>query len=186
MLKAVNQSHFEVLCQRQWKWLLALGLLSLILGGLSLGALVSLTLLSILFLGLILMVAGMVQLVDAFSEKQWKSAVWHALIGFAYVIGGGMVIYDPVLASAFMTALLAWTFIIVGGCRLAMAVNLRPAKGWYWLLLAAGLSIALGGLILFQLPGVAFWLIGLLIAIELMINGWACIFLALSIRSLAV
>ena len=119
---------------------------------------------------------------NLFKIKQWKGAIHHALIAILYIVGGCLVIYDPVLASAVITALLAWILIVIGITRLWMASTLRHSSGWGWLLFAGIMSIVLGSLILLQWPMSALWLIGLFIAIELMINGWSYIFIAIAIR----
>ena len=168
--------------KRNWGWLLALGILFVILGCVGLGMVVGLTLASMLFLGVLLIIAGIAQIVDVFKSKHWKGAIWHAIIALLYLVGGGIVIYDPLLASTIVTALLAWVFIIIGITRLTMAAVLRRSAGWVWLVIAGLAAIVLGVLILLQWPYSGLWVIGLFIAIEILINGWTYIFLALSLR----
>ena len=168
--------------KRNWGWLLGLGILFVILGCIGLGMVVGLTIASVLFLGILLLIAGISQVVDVFKSKQWKGAAWHALIAILYIIGGGIVIYDPLLASTLITVLRAWLLIIIGISRLIMASVLREAAGWGWIVLAGLTSIVLGILILLQWPYSGLWVLGLFIAIELIVNGWTYIFIALAIR----
>ncbi|MCX7118233.1 MAG: HdeD family acid-resistance protein [Legionellales bacterium] len=168
--------------QRNWGWLLALGILFVILGCIGMGMVVGLTIASVLFLGVILLIAGISQVVDVFTSKQWRGAVWHALIAILYILGGGVVIYDPILASTLITVLIAWMLIIIGVTRLIMANSLRSQGGWGWLIFAGLTAIILGVLILLQWPYSGLWVLGLFIAIELIINGWTYIFLALAGR----
>jgi uncharacterized membrane protein HdeD (DUF308 family) len=169
--------------QRNWGWLLALGILFVILGMIGVGMTVGLTLVSMLFLGMLFILAGFVQIVDVFKSHEWRGVVGHALIAVLYIMGGGLVIYDPVLASSIVTALIAWVLIIIGVTRFIMAIVLRHASGWGWLLFAGIVAIVLGILILIQWPYSAMWVIGLFIAIELIVNGWTYIFLALGMRT---
>jgi len=171
----------EVL-SRNWGWLLGLGILFIILGCLGVGMAVGLTLVSIVFLGMLFVIAGVAQIIDVFKSHQWKGAVWHALIAVLYLIGGGLVIYDPILASVIVTALIAWVLIIIGITRLTMAIVLRHTQGWFWLFFAGLTAIILGVLILMQWPFSALWVIGLFIAIELMVNGWSYVFMAIAMR----
>lgn len=143
---------------------------------------VGVTLASMLFLGVLLIIAGFLQIVDVFKCNEWKAVAWHALIAILYIVGGGLVIYDPFLASTLITALLAGVLIIIGVTRLVMAVGLRGSPGWFWLLLAGLVAIALGLMILAHWPISGLWVIGLFIAIELIVDGWTYIFLALAIR----
>ena len=168
--------------QRNWGWLLGLGILFVILGCIGLGMVVGLTIASMLFLGVLLLIAGLSQVVDVFKSKQWKGAIWHALIAFLYIVGGAIVIYDPILASTLITVLLAWVLIFIGIARFIMASALRDETGWGWLVFAGLMAIVLGVLILLQWPYSGLWVIGLFIAIEILVNGWAYIFMALAIR----
>ena len=139
--------------QRNWGWLLALGILFVILGMIGVGMTVGLTLVSMLFLGMLFILAGFVQIVDVFKSHEWRGVVGHALIAVLYIMGGGLVIYDPVLASAIVTALIAWVLIIIGITRFIMAIVLRHASGWGWLLFAGIVAIVLGVLSLIVLCG---------------------------------
>ena len=64
-----------------------------------------------------------------------------------------------------------------------MSFQLRPAGGWWWVLLSGIMSIVLGAIILAQWPATGLWVIGLVIAIELIVNGWSYIFVALAAKS---
>jgi uncharacterized membrane protein HdeD (DUF308 family) len=165
-----------------WGWLLGLGILFVILGFIGLGMTVGLTLVSMFFLGCLFIIAGIAQLIDACKSHQWKGILGHALIAILYLIGGCLIVYDPILASVVMTALLAWMFIMMGVTRLLMAIVLRHNKGWGWLLFGGLTSIILGILILIQWPASGLWIIGLFIALELLVNGWMSIFMALGMK----
>lgn len=168
--------------KRSWGWLLALGILFVILGCVGLSMVVGLTLASVLFIGVLLIIAGLIQIIDTFRCRGWKGVVWHALIAILYLVAGGIVIYDPIFASTALTALIAWILILIGITRIVMAGMLREAAGWGWLLLAGLAAIILGVLILMQWPYSGLWVIGLFIALELLISGWTYIFLAIAIR----
>ncbi|MBA2711881.1 MAG: DUF308 domain-containing protein [Tatlockia sp.] len=168
--------------KRNWGWLLALGILFVILGCIGLGMVVGLTLASMLFLGIILIIAGCSQFIDVANAQGWDGVAWHAFIAALYIIGGCIVIYDPFLASALITALLASVLIIIGVSRFIMAIQLKDSPGWLWMFLAGIVATALGIMILMHWPVSSLWVIGLFIAIELIVDGWAYIFLALGLR----
>ena len=181
-VKLANRANADDLT-RNWGWLLALGILFVVLGFIGLGMVVGLTLVSVLFIGVLLIIAGASQIVDTFKSKQWRAAVWHTLIAILYLIGGGFVIYDPILASTLITALIAWILIFIGIIRLLMANVLREDRGWGWLVFAGLMAIILGVLILLQWPYSGMWVLGLFIAIEMLVNGWAYIFIAIAARN---
>jgi uncharacterized membrane protein HdeD (DUF308 family) len=93
-----------------------------------------------------------------------------------------VIVDDPILASVTLTLVLAGLLIGVGVSRIILAFQLRPASGWYWPLLSGAISVLLGGMIIGHWPLSGFWVIGLFVAIELIFNGWAYVFVALAAR----
>ncbi len=169
--------------KRGWGWILGLGILFLVLGIIGLGMVVGLTLASMFFFGILLIIAGLSHVVDVFKNCHWKGILGHALIAVLYIAGGCTVLYDPFLASTLITGILAGVLIVIGVTRIVMAITLKNAKGWGWLLLAGLSAIILGILIIAQWPISGLWVIGLFIAIEMIINGWTYIFIALALRN---
>jgi uncharacterized membrane protein HdeD (DUF308 family) len=122
-------------------------------------------------------------MIDVFKSKQWQASVWHALIALFYMVIGGVIIYDPILASSIITLLIAWILIIIGVSRFMMSLTLRAhTSGWLFLLIGSIASVILGILIIAQWPSSGLWVIGLFISIELLVNGWSYIFLAVAMR----
>lgn len=169
--------------QRHWGWVLSLGILLLVLGIIGLGMEIMLTIVSMYFFSALLLISGLSHFIDAFKYKGIQGALWQILIAFLYVCAGLIVLYDPLLASAVLTALLAWLLIIIGVSRLIMAFYLKNSVGWGWIVLAGITSFILGLLILIQWPLSGLWVIGMFIAIDLIVSGWTYIFMALSLRS---
>jgi uncharacterized membrane protein HdeD (DUF308 family) len=168
--------------KKNWGWLLAFGILSIILGTIGLGMTFVLTEVSIIFFGVLLIVGGVFQLFDAFKCKGWKSTLWHILIALLYVAAGVVMVSQPLMAAATLTLIIAWILIAVGISRIIMAFQLKPAQGWYWTLLAGIISIVLGVMILAKWPVSGLWVIGMFVAIELIFNGWSYVFVALAAR----
>jgi uncharacterized membrane protein HdeD (DUF308 family) len=168
--------------KKNWGWLLALGILSVLLGTAGLGMTFGLTLASVQLFGILLLAGGVFQFFDAFKCKGWKGTIWHVLIALLYVAAGILMLVDPLLVSATLTLAIAWILIAVGIMRGIMAFQLRPASGWYWALISAIVSIALGSMIIAQWPASGLWVIGLFVAIELILNGWSYVFVALAAR----
>ena len=168
--------------RKHWQWMLALGIAGVLLGTLGLAMAFALTIASVIVFGALLAVGGGIQLVDAFKCKGWKSTLWHVLIALLYLAAGIIVFADPLMATYLLTAMLAGAIVAVGILRIVMAFDMRGHRGWIWTLVSGLASLVLGGLIFYQWPVSALWVIGLLIALELIINGWAYIVIALAAR----
>jgi uncharacterized membrane protein HdeD (DUF308 family) len=171
--------------EKNWGWLLAFAIASIVLGSIGMGMSFLLTEVSVVFFGVLLVVGGVFQLLDAIKCRGWKSIAWHVLIALLYVAAGLVMVLKPVLASLSLTLLIAYALIAVGVLRSVLALQLKPAKGWWWPLLSGAVSVLLGVLILLEWPQSGLWVIGLFIAIELIFHGWAFIFVALAARSAA-
>ena len=166
-----------------WGWLLGLGVLFIVLGTIGMGMLFALTMTSVLFFGMLLLIGGGAQLFEAFKCSGWKSVLWHVLMAVLYVVAGVTVIGDPAAASLFFTLILAGTIIGVGVVRLVIAFQHKGESGWIWALLSGVVSLVLGAMILAKWPVSGLWVIGLFVAIELLVNGWSYVMLALAARS---
>ena len=169
--------------EKNWGWLLAFGIFSIVLGTVGLGMTFLLTELAVVFFAALLIVGGVFQLLDALKCQGWKSTAWHVLIALLYVAAGVYMTLHPTLAAISLTLLLGAMFIAVGILRGIMAFQMKPAKGWYWPLISGLISLVLGGLILAQWPASGLFIIGLFVAIELILNGWAYLFIALAARA---
>ena len=169
--------------RKNWGWLLALGIVSVVLGLVGLGYCFALTLVGVEFFGWLMVIIGAVELFQAFKCRGWKSVLWQLLISVLHVGAGIVVILDPLLASSVLTLFLAAAILIAGAARIWVALQHRDHKGWGWMLFGGAVAVALGALIAVDWPGSSFLVIGLFIAIELIVNGWAMILLALAARA---
>ncbi|EXJ14259.1 HdeD family acid-resistance protein [Imhoffiella purpurea] len=167
---------------RHWGWLVALGVLSTLLGVMGLWMSIWLTVASVLVFGLLLAVGGGLQLFDATKCKGWKSTFAHGGIALIYLIAGVLMIFDPLSAAIALTLVLGVALLTAGSLRLVIAFQHRKEKGWTWAAFGGALSLLLGVLVLVQWPVSGVWVIGLVVAIELLINGWTAIFLGLAAR----
>ncbi len=168
--------------QHKWGWLLALGISFILLGTIGLGMTFALTMASMLFFGFLMLFGGAFQLIQSFQCKGWKSIILHILVAIAYLIGGVVIISEPMVASSLITMLIAAVLIMVGVMRIIMAFQLKTVKGWWLPLISGLLSLVFGGMIMTAWPLSGMWLIGLLIAIDLIFHGWGYVALALAVK----
>jgi len=70
-----------------------------------------------------------------------------------------------------------------GAARIAVAIQHRDQSGWLWLLLGGVVGVLLGGMIAARWPASSLFVIGMFIAIELIMNGWSMVVLALAART---
>ena len=110
--------------------------------------------------------------------------LFHILVGVLYLVVGIMILDDPKVSMVMLTKFIA-IFLIVSGAFAIVSALVQRFHGWGWVLLNGGISLLLGIIINRQLPEAALWVIGLFIGIELILNGWAWVMLALGLRAVA-
>lgn len=169
--------------QQNWRWLLALGIALILLGTSAICLPLLATLEFVTFLGILMLMAGVMLVVSAFHAGRWRGFVLHLLIGILYAVSGFLILENPVEGAAGLTLLMAIFFLTSGLFRVTVAL-LERFPGWGWVLLNGGVNVLLGLVIWRQFPVSALWMIGLLVGFELLFNGWAWVMLALSVRQL--
>jgi uncharacterized membrane protein HdeD (DUF308 family) len=168
-----------------WGWFVALGIVQLVLGIIAWFDVIAFTIAGVIFIGALLLVAGIFQIVHSFMDREWGGFALHLLIGILYVVGGFLLMDEPVQGSVVITILVAAALIIGGVLRVAMAVQHRHMPGWWLLLLGGLVSIVVGVMLYLMLPWSGLWVVGTLIAIELIFHGVSWIQFGLGLRRTA-
>jgi uncharacterized membrane protein HdeD (DUF308 family) len=106
------------------------------------------------------------------------------VLAVIYIVAGLFTWAFPIPALEGITLWLAAIFFITGFLRLISAFQHRHFAEWFWLALSAAISILMGVLIMNNFPSSSLWLPGLLIAIELLLQGWSLLFLGFAAKSL--
>ena len=168
----------------KWGWFVALGIGMTLAGGFALGDTVFVTLVSIIFIGATMVLAGAFQIVHAFAIKQWGAFLFALLCGALYIAAGLLIMREPVQGSIVVTIFLLVALSVAGILRIVMALRHREIKGWWLLLLTGIVTVGLAVLLYLSLPWSSLWLLGTIIAIELVFHGVAWIRLGFALRGM--
>jgi len=121
--------------------------------------------------------------ITAFWAGKWSGVLVQLLIGILYLVAG-LTIADHVGESTlFLTKDRAALFIISGIFRATGALVVRFPH-WGWTLLNGVVTMMLGVIIFRHYPEAALWLIGTLVGVDLLFQGWSWIALSLAIHKL--
>lgn len=167
---------------RHWGWWLALGFSLIVLGFLALSWSVLFTMVSVIFFGWILLIAGVMESIQAFRQRRWGGFLLHLLNGILSLVVGLLFLLNPGAGALILTLLLAMFFIVAGIFRTVAALHLRYPT-WGWQLFSGIVTLILGILIWAQWPVSGLWVIGLFVGIDLIFSGWARVMLALAARN---
>jgi uncharacterized membrane protein HdeD (DUF308 family) len=183
------QREFQHL-RSDWWWLLMYGVLLAVCGTAAVifPALTVLTsFVAVVLLGIALIIAGIATIITALWGGQWSGLLLQLLVGVLYLAVGFTIMEAPWLKSVEALTLFVAAFLVVaGGFRILAALTMRfPFWGWS---LLNGIVTFLLGVIIYRLynhfPLSAVWVLGLLVGIEMLFNGWTWIMLSLAIRKL--
>lgn len=165
------------------KRLLGFGILSLIFGIVGTFMSFTMTMTSMIFFGILIVIGGFIFLVESFSAPEWKGKLLNLFIAILYIIAGGIMIANPAGSAVWFTLFIAAFLIVVGMMRIVMGFQIKDEiSEWGWMVFGGTLSIILGILIYAQWPASGLWVIGLFISIELMVQGVNAIVLSRVIK----
>jgi len=165
-------------------WMIFLGIVMIIGGIAAIAMPYMMTWTAVTFLGVILCVVGGFQIVAAFQAGSWGAGIGGALGGVLYLLAGIMTIGRPVTAAAVITLILGMVLIFRGAMHIGLSLDLRPEKGWGWVMFGGVLGILLGILLLVKWPSTGVWFIGLVVGIEILWSGWSLVFMGMAVKDL--
>ncbi|MGO6692712.1 HdeD family acid-resistance protein [Rhizobium johnstonii] len=169
--------------QSKWIWFVSLGVLLLICGLIALSNLMVATVVSVFYVGMLMLAGGVIYLIHAFQVRGWDQVLFWALSGVLYVLAGICTFINPILTSAALTLFLAVALVIAGVFRIWVGVRMKPVKGWGWIV-ASGIITALAGFVIaLGWPVNSLWILGLFLAADLIVQGSTMIAFGFGIRS---
>lgn len=166
----------------KWGWIVALGVVYLAVGIIALGSVVTATVASVFVIGIMMLIAGVAEVISAFQIKTWgKFLVW-ALLGVLYIVAGFVTFQNPLLAASVFTLILGAVLVVSGIMRIILAFSMKSEMPWGWVLLSGALTLVLGLMILAHWPVSSLFILGTLLAVDLIFAGLGWIGLGLSLR----
>ena len=155
---------------RVWGWTLALGILMILVGAFALYASVLTSVVSVLFIGITLMVAGIFEIVSAFRYRHQEPFIVYLLVGVLAFVVGLLFVARPLVGLAGVTMLIIGYLVASGAFRAVTALSARYPH-WGWDLAYGVLAVALGVYLAGSWPVTKLWLLGMLVAIDIIARG---------------
>jgi uncharacterized membrane protein HdeD (DUF308 family) len=170
----------------KWGWFVALGVGELLLGGVASTNLFAANLASVLVIGAAIVVAGIFQIVHAFSARALRGVLFWLLAGIVYAAAGVIILYDPLLASLTLSLTAGVFLVAAGAMRVWAGFHIRPAAGWRWIVAAGALTLCVGGIVISAWPGIGLWFLGAMLVVDLIFQGWGLIAFGWALRARAL
>ena len=169
--------------RKSWGWFLAFGILLTVLGAVCVVKSQTATTFSILALGWVLAISGVLWLVNSVWAFSWHGFFLYLLNAIIRGVTGYLLIRHPDAGAAGVTMLLASLFI-VGGLFRGIGAGVIQFPRWGWTVFAGLVSVVLGVYLLATWPTASTYFIGLAIGIDLIFDGAALTGFAGAIQSL--
>ena len=169
--------------RHRWGWILALGILMVLLGTFAFIIAPAATLGTVLVLGWLLVVSGVFEAIHAFRVRRWGGLFLHLIGGVLGIFIGLLVVTHPVAGALAWTLLFASFFTAIGLFRLISALSLRFPK-WGWAVFDGIITLGLGVLLWANWPWSGLWFLGVAVGTSLVLRGWSYVMFALAIHSL--
>ncbi len=164
--------------------LIFLGVLTVILGFIAIGAPMITGVAVSIMVGALLFIAGIAQVVHAFKSGQWGTGILGTLIGVLGVIAGLLMMLRPVTGLLTITLMLAIYFIVDGIFEIIASFKIKPDSGWGWVLFNGIIALLLGLMIWRQWPVSGAWAVGILVGIHILFSGFSMIFLGTAAKKI--
>lgn len=170
---------------KNWFLWMIVGIISIIGGFLALANPLAATITAEKLAAWIFLFVGILQIVSAFQAEGFGAKIWAVLGGLVGIFVGISLLYNPIGGIITLTMLVGILFLVVGIAKTIMSFSLR-GTGFFWPVLLSGLlSLLLAFMILSNFPASAVSILGILLAVELISNGIALVFLSLQRKEVA-
>ena len=168
--------------RRKCGWIIALGVIYLIVGIIALGSVVMATVASVFVVGIMMLIAGVAEVINAFQVKTWGKFLLWLLLGALYIFAGIVTFENPLLAAAVLTLLLGASLLASGIMRAVLAFSVKEEAGWVWVLISAIITVLLGLIILSHWPVSSLYVLGIFLGIDLVFAGASWIGIGMGLR----
>jgi uncharacterized membrane protein HdeD (DUF308 family) len=166
-----------------WKTWVGLGALAFLFGVLALGNAVIASLAITILLGTLFAITGAAQLWAGFSAEAGGHRLFSLLWGLISLMIGVSFIANPVEGTLSLTMVVMAFLLASGVIRLVMSWQMRQTRFFWAMLLSGAVTVLLAGYIFANFAAVSLSLLGILLGIELLVNGAGLVGFGLFLRS---
>lgn len=155
---------------KEWGWLLAMGIIEIIVGIYCLTSQITATLASVVALGVVFLIAGIAETIGAFRAHGAGHVILLLLGGLLSIVVWLALMTHPGVGALAITLLLAAMLVVGGIFRFVAALTLQfPHYGWA--AASGALSLVLGVLLWAEWPVSASWFIGFVVGLNFIVTG---------------
>jgi uncharacterized membrane protein HdeD (DUF308 family) len=166
-------------------WIVALGIIYVLAGLIALSSVALATAASVFVVGVMMLIAGVAEVINAFQLKSWGTFLLWIFLGVLYMVAGVATFENPLLTAALLTLMLGAVLVASGIMRIILAFCMKEGKGLPWLgvVLSGVITTLLGIVILAHWPVSSLYILGFFLGVDLVFAGIGWIFVGLGLKS---
>lgn len=168
-------------------WIIAFGVALIVFGAIALGSVVSATIATVWYVGIMMLLGAIAEIVLAFRAQSWGKFFLWVLLGVLYGVAGVLALDNPMLVATALTLLLGAALVATGVTRIYLAFQMKEGAPWGWVAGSGAITVLLGLIILIHWPVSSLYTLGIFLGVDLIFAGigWLGIGMALKSHSSA-
>jgi uncharacterized membrane protein HdeD (DUF308 family) len=170
----------------KWGWIVALGVVYLVAGVIALGSVVMATVAAVWVVGVMMIIAGVFEVIHSFQIKTWGRFLFWLALGVLYIIAGLIFFENPLFTAIWLTLLLGAALVASGIMRIYLGFNMKGGAPWGWVVASGVITALLGGIILIHWPYSGLYALGIILGVDLVFAGAGWIGLGMGLRQAAI
>ncbi|HET6185008.1 MAG TPA: HdeD family acid-resistance protein [Acetobacteraceae bacterium] len=167
---------------RRWGWFVALGIGLIMLAIIAALDAAAFSAVSTVVIGASLLAGGALTAIHALMTRERSGFFLRLLAGVLAFVSGLLALNETARGVAVLTLLLTASVVAGGIVRILFAWRHRDLAAWGMMLLSGAASIVIGVMLYASLPWPGLWVLGLLIAVELFVQGGGWLWLGIALR----
>lgn len=160
-------------------WLIAGGLLSIVVGFMAMGSPYLFSFVIAQLLGIFVLVSGVISLGLAIFSKHATHRVLEAVFALIRIVAGVVLLVCIASSVAVITLIFAVFLIVEGVFSIIGSLRLRGQAGWPWMLLSGVAALVLGVMVYNRWPADSAAVLGLFFGISSLFSGMSRLMLGL-------
>ena len=160
-------------------WLVAGGILSLVVGLLALSSPILFSFLIVRLLAVFVLVGGVISLLVTIFGKEIPTRGLNAVFAVVRIVAGSALLYCIPSGLHVLTLVFAVYLMVEGVFGIFGAFKIREQSGWTFVLLNGIVTLLLGVMVYAHWPSGSVWILGFFFGISLLVHGLALLMLGL-------
>jgi uncharacterized membrane protein HdeD (DUF308 family) len=155
----------------KWGWIVALGVVYVVAGVIALGSVVTATIATVWLVGIMMLIAGVFEVINAFQVKTWGRFLFWLALGVLYIVAGFVAFDNPLLTAVWLTLILGAALVASGIVRIFLGFNMQGGTPWGWVVASGVITLLLGIIVLIHWPVSSLYVLGIFLGVDLVFAG---------------